>query len=361
MFDLLALRYPGAGPGIGFMVSVVGLVGLVFGATAGLVVQRIGHRRVLVGGLALGAAMSLVQAGLPGFGWMMLSRTLEGASHLAIVVSGPVLIAQIATERWQSAAMTLWASFFGVSFAATAFLGLPLAQAYGPAAVFLAHAAYMAAMALWLFRLLPVDASNGPAAPLSLRSLVRQHGEIYASPFTAAPGLGFVFYTLMYVAILTLVPTMMPEGSRVVVATFMPLVSIAVSISLGTVLLRVISAVRLVQIGLGLTAGFAVMLAHLWGQGAAVGAAMGLGGALGLVQGASFSAIPQLNPSAEGRSRAAGVLAQMGNLGTTLGTPLLAALTGWFGMTGLAILVLPLCAAGIIVHYWLSLRRLRES
>lgn len=361
MFDLLGQRYPGAGPGIGLMVSLVGLVGLVFGATAGLLVQRIGLRRVLVGGLTLGAAMSLFQANLPGFGWMMLSRALEGASHLAIVVSGPVLIAQIAADRWQSAAMTLWASFFGVSFALTAWLGLPLAQAHGPAAVFLVHAAFMAAIALWLFRLLPPDRFTSPPAPLSPWSVLRQHAEIYASPFTSAPGLGFVFYTMMYVAILTLVPAMMPDGSRAVVATFMPLASIAVSLTLGTLVLRWVSAVRLVQIGLGLTAGFTLLLALSWGQTATVGVAMALGGTLGLIQGGSFASIPQLNPTSAARSRAAGVVAQMGNLGTTLGTPILAALIGWFGVWGLVLLVLPLCTAGIIVHIWLSARRLRES
>ena len=40
---------------IGLILSVVGMVGLVFGTTAGLIVARIGARRALVAALALGA------------------------------------------------------------------------------------------------------------------------------------------------------------------------------------------------------------------------------------------------------------------------------------------------------------------
>ena len=45
-FDLMAARYPEQGAaGIGLIVSIVGIVGLIFGTTAGLLVARIGPRR----------------------------------------------------------------------------------------------------------------------------------------------------------------------------------------------------------------------------------------------------------------------------------------------------------------------------
>ncbi len=360
-FDLLTALYPGAGPGIGFMVSLVGLVGLVFGTTAGLLVQRLGYRRVLVGAMLLGAAMSGFQATLPGFWPMMASRAVEGASHLAIVVIGPTLIAQVTAVRYQSLAMTLWASFFGVSFAVTAWLGLPLAQSHGPQALFLAHAAFMGLVAVILHWLLPRDTEPETRSPLSLPVLIRQHGEIYASASVAAPALGFVFYTLMYVAILTLLPPMLPAELRGLVATGMPLVSIAVSLTLGVQLLRLMSAVRLVQVGLGLAALFTGLLWALWGTDSVVAAGFLLAGALGLIQGASFSAIPQLNAGADARARAAGAVAQLGNLGTTTGTPLLAALVLAYGISGVVVFALPLCIMGIAVHGWLATRRAKQT
>jgi MFS transporter, DHA1 family, inner membrane transport protein len=77
------------------------------------------------------------------------------------------------------------------------------------------------------------------------------------------------------------------------------------------------------------------------------------------VQGASFAAIAQLNAPAQDRAMAAGALAQMGNLGTVTGTPLLAFLLQHG--TGGAVLgfVLPFCLAGLLIHHLQSARRLR--
>lgn len=354
IYGLLAAQYPGAG--IGFMVSVVGLVGLLFGTTAGLLVQRAGYRRALVGATALGAVISGLQALMPGYGLMMLSRVVEGASHLAIVVAGPVLIAQVTPVRGQGLAMTLWSSFFGVSFALTGWVGLPLAESLGPWALFAAHGAVMAVIAALLLALLPPDA--GPvSAPLTVRRVIAQHGAIYASPRIAAPALGFVFYTMIYVAILTLLPPMFSGAARGWVATGMPLMSIAVSLGLGVALLRWMPAWRLVQLGLALGLGFVVVLWAVWGGVFAVAAALGLASALGLVQGASFASIPQLNASPGARAMAAGAVAQLGNLGTTTGTPVLAWLIGALGIGGVLLFVAPLCVGGVVMHQWLAGRR----
>lgn len=359
MFDLLTAAYPGRGPGIGFMVSVVGLVGLIFGTTAGLLVQRLGYRRVLVGATALGALMSALQATMPGFAVMMASRIAEGASHLAIVVAGPVLIAQVTPLRRQGLAMTLWASFFGVSFAITAWAGLPLAEHHGPAALFAVHAGVMAVISAVLLALLPRDsaASDGPS--LTLTGVIRQHRAIYASATIAAPALGFVCYTLVYVAVLTLLPPMLPPEHRAFAATGMPLVSIAVSLTLGVALLNHLTAYRLVQVGFALAVICAVALWGLWGGAFGVVASLALAAALGLVQGASFASIPQLNHSAGARAMAAGAVAQLGNLGTTTGTPLLAWLVAGHGVNGLAGFLILFPVLGILMHEVQARRRAR--
>jgi oligopeptide/dipeptide ABC transporter ATP-binding protein len=135
IYDDLVAVY-GSAPAVAVMVSVVGMVGLVFGTTAGIVVQRLGLRRVIVAALLLGAALSAVQALLPPLPLMLGARVLEGLSHLAIVVVGPVMIAQAAAPRWQGLAMTLWSSFFGVSYAGLAVIGPQLAGWRGAEALF---------------------------------------------------------------------------------------------------------------------------------------------------------------------------------------------------------------------------------
>lgn len=355
-FDLFAGRYPGHGPvGIGLLVSVVGIVGLIFGTTAGLLVARIGPRRAIVWALALGSVMSAVQVVSLGYGALFVTRVVEGFSHLAIVVVGPTMIAGLAPLRHQGLAMTLWSSFFGVTYALLAVVAPPLLAGGSLAPLFGVHAVWMAGFALMLRALLPDDPGS---VKHSMTGLIGQHVAIYASPRVAAPATGFVFYTALYVAVLTLLPPLMPAQMQAGVAAGMPLLSIAVSLTLGVWLLGRMTAVQLVQAGFAVGAVAAVALWLGWGQGwVMLGASLTLAAAMGIVQGASFAAIPQLNDTALDRARASGAVAQLGNLGTTTGTPLLAWLITQIGPVGVAAFALPLCVAGIAVHAMQARRR----
>jgi predicted MFS family arabinose efflux permease len=75
---------------------------------------------------------------------------------------------------------------------------------------------------------------------------------------------------------------------------------------------------------------------------------------LGIVPAACFAAIPSLNPSASDRSRAAGALSQMGNIGTTLGTPVFAFTMLSAGMSGLWVVIMGACAIGLGLIYWMT-------
>ena len=354
LFETLRSTYGGQGEvALGLVVSIVGMVGLIFGTTAGLLVARIGPRRAIVAALAAGAAMSALQSLMPAYPLMLASRIIEGASHLAIVVVGPTMIATLAPEDRRPLAMTLWSSFFGVTYAILALIG-PHA---GPTSLFLGHAGYMAALAAILALTLPPD-PKGQALPMG--NLIAQHAQIYASPRLSAPAMGFCCYTFLYVAVLTLLPPETPETHRALIAAGMPLVSIAVSLTLGVWLLGRMSAVRLVQAGYAVAIPGFLLLWLSWGQG--VGMVVGgflLSAALGIVQGASFAAIPELNLTADDRARAAGAVAQLGNLGTTTGTPVLAALLATSGPAGLAATAVLLCSLGIAIHALQRARRQR--
>lgn len=353
LYEPLRATYGGNGEvALGLVVSIVGMVGLIFGTTAGLLVARIGPRRAIVAALAAGAAMSALQALMPAYPVMLASRVIEGASHLAIVVVGPTMIATLAPEKRRPLAMTLWSSFFGVTYTILALIGPHVSGA----GLFLGHAGYMALLAVVLAATLPPD-PRLPPSPIG--NLAAQHAEIYASPRLAAPAMGFCCYTFLYVAILTLLPPETPETHRALIAAGMPLVSIAVSLTLGVWLLGRMSAVRLVQAGYAVAVPGFLILWAFWGQGAGmVAGGFLLSGALGIVQGASFASIPELNASAQDRARAAGAVAQLGNLGTTTGTPVLAALLASAGPAGLTVAAVVLCAVGIAIH---ALQRARRA
>lgn len=356
LYDDLRATYGGQGEvALGLVVSIVGMVGLIFGTTAGLLVARIGPRRAIVTALAAGAAMSALQSLMPAYPMMLASRIIEGASHLAVVVVGPTMIAALAPEARRPLAMTLWSSFFGVTYTVLALIGPSLT----PTSLFLGHAAYMAALAAILAATLPPD-PRGQALPMG--NLLAQHAAIYLSPRLSAPAMGFCCYTFLYVAILTLLPPETPATHRALIAAGMPLVSIAVSLTLGVRLLKRLSAVRLVQLGyLAAIPGFLILWLS-WGQGAGmVAGGFLLSAALGIVQGASFASIPELNATPDDRARAAGAVAQLGNLGTTTGTPVLAVLLASAGPAGLAFAAVILCGLGIGVHQLQARRRQQRA
>ena len=360
LFDRVSASYPGqSGPMIGLIVSTVGFVGLIFGTTAGLFVSALGYKRVMITALLAGAAISLTEALLPPLPVMLALRVMEGASHLALVVAAPVLTAQMASPRWQPAAMTLYSSFFAVSFAGLALIGPRLADAAGLPAVYAAHGGYLLAAAGLMAALLPKD-RRGVMPVLSWRGMLDSHIAIYKSPFEAAPAMGFVCYTFTFVAFLTLMPQQfLGQPEQIILATAMPLVSVATALSLGVWGMSRTSAVRMVQIGFATSLAFVGILWLVWGQaGPVVLAAFGVAGSLGLVQSASFAAIPQLNPDPAARARAAGAIAQLGNLGTTSGTPVLVWLIARYGADGLAVFLAVFSVLGIALHQIQVLRRI---
>lgn len=354
IFDRLPTAYPDAGAALGLIVSVVGFVGIVFGIVAGLLVARIRYRRALLWALWAGAALSLFQALLPPVPWLLASRVVEGMSHLALVVAAPTLIAQITLPKDRGLALTLWGTFFGVAFALLAWVGVPLVDAAGIPALLLAHALFMAFFALFLGARLRALPAEIPPPPVSARQVLKDHATIYASPNIAAPAFGWLFYTFCFVSILTVLPPYLSDGVRALIMGAIPLTSIVVSMTLGVWLLRYMTAVVVIQIGFLGSVGAVVWL---WIVPGAPPACIVLAAAMGLIQGASFAAVPQLNATAAHQAQANGAMAQMGNLGNTLGTPVMAAATGAFGYLGLPLLAGLAFLVGSLVHLLMWHRR----
>ena len=158
IFDYISVAYPDtSGPLLGLLVSGVGLPGLIFGSTAGILLSRAPLKLAMIVSLAVAAILSLIDALMPSLPVLLGLRVIEGFSHLAIVVCGPVIIAETLEGKDRAFALTLWSTFFAVCFAFMAWAGRPLVAAYGIPSLFIAHAIYMAAMALLMMAVLTPD------------------------------------------------------------------------------------------------------------------------------------------------------------------------------------------------------------
>lgn len=355
-FDLLRDQYPDAGAQIGWTLTLISAVGALMGMTAGVIVVKAGLGRSLILALLLGAALSFWQATLPSLPVMLISRILEGASHLIIVVAAPTLIIQVCSGRNQRFGMTLWSTFFGVGFAIMAWFGLPFAKANGLTALLNTHGGVMVALACVLvIALRGSDPANPPAtSPLTLKSVAHHHVRAYTSPHIAAPALGWLFYTMTFLALLTVLPDLIPLEVRARIISVLPLVGIPVSLIIVSAMMVYLSAATVVVIGFACSA--AACVGYFLGLPVTF-MAIGLFSVLGLVQGASFALVPELNTTQESRALANGAMAQMGNLGNLVGTPILLAVLANAGQSAMMMIVLALYLIGGLMHGLLAYAR----
>ena len=357
--NFLALTevYPDQETTLGLTISVISLMGVLFGLVAGMVVNRIGPRHALIIGLFLGAATSLWQAGLPALPVMIASRVLEGASQLLIVVAAPTLIADQAGERFRPAALTLWSTFFGVAFALMALIA-PSVIAFGGLSILIAgHGVWMGVAGLMCVVALP-RSEPAVSESLPLKSILQRHATAYATPGIATPAFAWLCYTLTFVSILTSLPLVTNGQAPVWLAPLAPLLSIAVALTIGIALLSRLPALRVVLIGFAGCFGAAVCVAMFGFSAVTI---LVLFAAMALVQGSGFAIVPQLNADADSRALANGALAQMGNLGNLTGTPILIALYQGAPLWGPVLFLGAAYAAGGIVTWAIGKRAMRVA
>ncbi|MEX0319658.1 MAG: MFS transporter [Ruegeria sp.] len=350
--------YPGNADALGWLLSIISLTGAILGTLSGAIASRVGPMRLLLTGLVLGGGISLWQATIPGFPMMLVSRVIEGLSHLAIVVAAPTLMSQITRGRGRNMAMVLWSTFFGVAFALNAWFGLPLIRVLGLPAYFTLHGVLMLLIAGALAACrLNIHFETPAARVFGLDVFIDVHRQTYRSPFIATPPIGWLFYTLTFVSLLAILPDRLPEDIRGLIAGIMPLAGIIVSWLAVPLLLSVTAGITVVSLGFGLSIVTIGLL--LLGMPLPF-VCVALFSALGLVQGGSFAAVPELNLTPEAQALSYGAMAQMGNTGNLLGTPILLAVlwrTGEAGMFGFVVLVY---LAAIAAHVWLGRRRRLE-
>ena len=336
----LSIEFDRSLPEISILVSLVGLISILFGLVTGNIVAAFGARRVMLIALLIGAFTSLLEALLPQFLLMSILRLIEGFSHLALVVAAPAMLARVANDRDRPIAMALWATFFGMAFAIGTVVVPKLLAWGGLQLLFASHGFFL----LILTVLLAWRAPYSKKMSLNLKFL-STHFTTYSTPELCTPGLGFVFYTFIYVAFLTFLPDVVSHQSW---QFWLPLLSLTATLLAGW-LARFLNVLTISLTGFSMivAGGFAVLANFelaIW--------IMFIG--LGLVPAAQFAMIPVLNVSEADRAIASGAIAQMGNIGTASGTPVFAILMVWGGPNFLLLSILIAAGTGFLTVFLLS-------
>jgi MFS transporter, DHA1 family, inner membrane transport protein len=336
--------------GAGFAVSILGLVGLIFGVAAGAVVAAIGLKRALLIALFGGAAMAALGAFAPNSIVFLASRLAEGFSHLLVVVAAPALMTAHSTRKDMPFVLAIWGCFFGFGFGITSLVAPEIVSLGGWRALLGAHAVLVGITGLALVLVLARSGYREETFPFpSFKTIIAAHGTLYRSGAPLILAILFATYTMPFLAVLTFLGRYLVDvqgWSAGVTGSFiagMTLVNLVATLSVGA----------LVRWGIGLkpamTGSFIVLgtcMATIFlaqpGDAAVITLIVIAMIAFGMMPGYVFVAVPEVAPDATRAAMTYGGIAQFGNLGTFSGTPLFAfayGQAGWLGGTAFAVLV----------------------
>jgi predicted MFS family arabinose efflux permease len=352
-FDFLGNQYNVTPFWIGLSLSIVGFIGLIFGVTISIYISKIGHNKVLLIGLLLGAIVSLVQALQPVFPILFLSRIVEGISHLGIVVTAPIIMVIISSEKSHSIVMGLWSTFFGIAFSVTAWIGNPILELYSSSKLFLIHAIFMAIILIILF--FSIRQINIPFNDNGKISFIDAHKKVYSNWRTFSPGILFFFHTFMYIALFTFLPGLSGnESTRSFLLVILPLISIAGTMIAGMATQYFITPSKLCVFAyISLIVLIFVIRLSFNNNLLFVITSMILILFSGIIQGSVFSLIPKISLTTEEQTNANGSVAQLGNLGSTLGSPVFSYFL-MFGRGSIIIIVMLLGLLGAICGIYIT-------
>jgi predicted MFS family arabinose efflux permease len=370
-FDFLGNQYNVTPFWIGLALSIVGFIGLVFGITISIYISKIGQNRILIISLLLGAIVSIVQALQPVFSILFLSRIVEGISHLGIVVTAPIIMIIISSEKHHSIVMGLWSTFFGIAFSVTAWIGNPILELYSSSVLFLIHAIFMTILLTILFfslKQINIQFNNNKKVSfirgeglIPRRSvvglLIDAHKKVYSNWRTFSPGILFFFHTFMYIALFTFLPGLSGnENTRSFLLVILPLISIVGTMIAGIAAQYFITPSKLsVFAYISLLALIFVIKLSFNNNLLFVITSMILILFSGIIQGSVFSLIPKNTLTREDQTNANGSVAQLGNLGSTLGSPIFSYFLV-FGRDSIIIIVMILGLLGAITGIYITIK-----
>ena len=272
VFALEARHYPGGdNPAlIGLAMGIYGLTQGILQLPFGMASDRLGRKPVIVFGLLLFAAGSLMAFAATSLSGLIIGRSVQGAGAVSAAVTA--LLADQTRDEVRTKAMALVGASIGLMFALSLIAGPVLAAHYGLPGIFALTALLaLAGVAVVLWVVPPEPARHVNVAPGRLRDVVT-HGPTLRLNFTV-----FVLHAVL-IAMWVAVPEMLVaaglpkehhwwvylpaiSGSFVVMGTVLfPLERRG---HLRPVFLAALGLVALVQIGLSLMAALAPSLAWL--------------------------------------------------------------------------------------------------
>ena len=186
----------------GVLLGVIQVASMLGGLLAAWCGERYGLRRLLILGLFLLAAGSLLGAASPDAAVLLFSRLIEGIGFVLCTVLAPALIRLNCATEDLNRAMGAWGSFQGLATLAGLSLSSLMLEWASWRWLWAAMALLTLALLIPLTKLVPDDRRTRPAT-------TGAGGQIMTTARLATPwltGLGFACYTVQWMAVMGFLP-----------------------------------------------------------------------------------------------------------------------------------------------------------
>lgn len=342
------------------VLSIIGVLGAAAGTFAGAVCLRLGLRRTLLAGLAVGVAGSLLPLLNDSYGLLLMARVVESVAHMAMVVAVPTLILSMCPPAVQPKAMALWSCYFTLTFIIAAWLVPPVVLAAGWRGVAWGHAALMVVVGVLCLGWVKADQLSAPSTKLTFSGLWASQWRLLSQLKLLAIPATFFGYTLLFVALVSVLPKLLSTTPSALAmwAMALPLASLAGTLVAMTALNLGMQGYQLVRLSAAamVLAGLALLILPQYALGAQ-GAVVIVFVLLGTLPAGIVSSIPTLFAADDPDvALVNGGLVQFGNLGNLVGSPILAAMLVQLGWVSIGIYLM--AGALITCMGLLLLRRL---
>jgi len=187
----------------GWLVSTFNTIALASAIFFGLFCDRAGALRFCLCGLACMIAGGVLGVFAPSAAWIIVSRVIEGAGYVAILVSGPGLIAAATAPMQRELAFGLWGTHMPIGGVAVLLASPVLFAAFGWRGVWTSLVALAALVMVFLAFQSRQFTGMHAGTPRSLASI---RGSL-SQPVPWLLGVAFAAYTLQFYAIMMWLPT----------------------------------------------------------------------------------------------------------------------------------------------------------
>ena len=338
----------------GWIVSIFGFTGMALGIVAGSLADRVGHRRLLLIGLAALAAGSAV-GGLASSGASLLaSRFLEGLGLLSVTVSAPAMIAAAAPGRDRRLALGIWGSFMPAGMAAMMLISPAFLSTVGWRGLWQAAAILSLIWIVVMRRGTPPAPADDQAEvpPPLLHNVV----STISRPGPWLMSICFALYTVQWMSLMVWLPTFLIEqrttgiGAAAAMTALVVVVNVAGNVGAGWMLrhnaprwlLLVIAGATMGLAGLGIFSSAVPDAARYL-------LCLVFSGVGGMLPTSLLSAVPVFAPSPRQYATGNGFLTQGANVGQVIGPPAVAAMVAATGLWESASWLMAGTAGAIVV------------